>query len=181
MPELQPESRAHTCLAQISDIIVNKYEVGYKYKAKELRLILDSIVAIVDDYGASTTGDGPARLPQPYENRTAHADPIVSAEIHSDDHTRKVGFQANRWFSQASDDEIRELAAIDWENDLEADRIAYFMEALDLEVEKVLDYCRETKHTLKESIGFEVSVNRDQAMSWLAVHRSRLWKELVRV
>lgn len=165
-------------MGEISDIIVNHYEAGYKYTAKELRQILESIVDIVDAY-SGVTKVPPAKAPPSSEVTKRHAEPLIAAVIHSDDHGRKSSFQANRWFSTATDEEIRELAAIGWGYDLEADRIGYFMEAIDLEVEKVLEYCREATGTSREPIGFEVSVDKDQAMAWLRVHKPELWKTIL--
>jgi hypothetical protein len=44
----QPDHKALEVLNRISDVIVNHYEEGYRYTARELRQILDAIIAILD-------------------------------------------------------------------------------------------------------------------------------------
>lgn len=44
----RPDHKALDVLNQIEDVIVNHYEEGYRYTARELRQILDAIVAILD-------------------------------------------------------------------------------------------------------------------------------------
>jgi hypothetical protein len=148
-----------------------------------LRRFLESILDVVDLFEGSNaeTGSmhGARRSPEAeLEIQQKHSQPVVSATIHSDDHHSVAAFQANRWFSDASDDEVKELAAVNWGADLEADDVAYFMEPLDLEVELVLDYSRTGKQLSGDPMGFEVLVDRTEALAWLAVHRPELFKEL---
>ena len=177
MAEQQPDSHPQDALNQIEDILVNRYEAGCKYKLKELTEILDSIAAVLDAYHGRSV-EAPEIPPETLKTRERHSEPVVSAIIHSDDRRIEASFQANRWFSEAADEEIKDLAGIGWGHDLEADRIAYFMEPLDVEVEKVLDYCRSAKRLSSDPIGFEVQVDKAQAAAWLAVHRPGLWKEI---
>ena len=177
MAEQQPDSHPQDALNQIEDILVNRYEAGCKYKLKELTEILDSITTVLDAYHGRTV-EAPEIPPETLTTRERHSEPVVSAIIHSDDRRIEASFQANRWFSEATDEEIKDLAGIGWGYDLEADRIAYFMEPLDVEVEKVLDYCRSAKRLSSDPIGFEVLVHKAQAAAWLAVHRPRLWEEI---
>jgi hypothetical protein len=183
IPEQQPERKAQDAMNQISDIIVNHYEAGHKYKQKELRRILESIVEVVDQFEGSKTGTGAAhgvrRSPDAeLEIQQRHSQPVVSATIHSDDYHSVATFQANRWLLDASDDEVKELGAVNWGGDLEADAVAYFMEPLDLAVELVLDYSRSRKQLSGDPVGSEVHVDGTEALAWLAVHRSELFKEL---
>lgn len=183
MPEQQPERKAQDAMNQISDIIVNHYEAGYKYKQKELRRILESIVEVVGLFDGSKAGTGPVhgarRSPEAeLEMRQRHSQPVVSATIHSDDYHSVAAFHANRWLSEASDDEVKELAAVNWGGDLEADEVAYFMEPLDLAVELVLDYSRTGMQLSGDPMGFEVYVDGAETLAWLAVHRPGLFKEL---
>jgi len=177
MAEQQPDSHLQDALNQIEDILVNRYEAGRKYKLKELTGILDSIAAVLDAYHGRTV-EAPEIPPEALTTRERHSEPVVSAIIHSDDRRIEASFQANRRFSQAANEEIKDLVGIGWGHDLEADRIAYFMEPLDVEVEKVLDYCRSAKRLSSDLIGFEVLVDKAHAAAWLAVHRPGLWKEI---
>jgi hypothetical protein len=183
MPEQQPERMAQDAMNQISDIIVNHHEAGYKYTQNELRRILHSIVEVVELFEGSKAGIGPIhgtrRTPEAdLEIQLRHSQPVVSATIHSDDHHSVAAFQANRWLSDASDDQIKELFAISWGGDLEADEVAYFMEPLDLSVELALDYSRTGKQLSGDPMGFEVHVDGTEALAWLSAHRPELFKEL---
>lgn len=175
----QPESKAQDILNQIEDVILNHYEDDHKYTARELRQILDSIVAILDTYKALDASVVPAASAIALQSQPdPHSEPRVPAVVYSDDHAKRATFPANRWFAVASDEEIRDLARIGWGYDLEADRIAYFLRDLYSQIEQVLEYCRQSKWASTEPVGFEVSVNKAQAMAWLATHRSDLWQEL---
>jgi hypothetical protein len=177
MAEQQPDSHPQDALNQIEDILVNRYEASCKYKLKELTEILDSIAVVLDAYHGRSV-EAPEIPPDTLTMRERHSEPVVSAIIHSDDRRIEATFQANRWFSEATDEEIKDLAGIGWGYDLEADRIAYFMEPLDVEVEEVLNYCRSAKRLSSDPIGFEVLVDKAQAAAWLAVHRPGLWEEI---
>lgn len=127
--------------------------------------------------GADAAFVGQAIQPDREQHRV-QSEPIITAIIRSDDRVKSTDFPANRWFAEASDEDIRDLASIDWGYELEADRIAYYLEPLNLNIELVLDHCRERKRASGEPVGFEVSVDKDQAMRWLAAHRPTLWQEL---
>ena len=52
---------------------------------------------------------------------------MICAECHSDDHNVEVAFDATRWFEQATDKQIAELAAVGWGGEYPADAVAEFM------------------------------------------------------
>lgn len=81
------------------------------------------------------------------------------------------------WFEQASDQEIIDLANCDWQGDYAADAVARFYE--DSLCKPLFDYLdlRPTQAT-GDSVGFEVQVDRDQAMAWLKQHRRSLFDEI---
>ncbi len=113
--------------------------------------------------------------------RQKHSRPMISAEIHSDDYRSEAKFQANRWLTAATDAEIKALAAVDWGGDLEADAVDYFMEPLDLGVERVLEYSRTAIQMLGDRMGFEVRVDETEARAWLTIHRPELFREMTEV
>lgn len=90
----------------------------------------------------------------------------IRAEVHSDDHAHVASFNALPWFEQASDDEIQELAGIDWGGDYAADAVAEFCEDTSDDVAAVF------KH--KGNQGFECNVCEADAFRWLQKHRPAL-------
>lgn len=95
----------------------------------------------------------------------AHLVPI-KAEVHDDGHRIKAEFDARRWFDQASDNEILELARCGWGGNYPADEVACFMEDHDEEVAKVfavVEACQD---------GFECHVDEQDALRWLAKNRA---------
>ncbi len=175
MGEATPEIRAQKTIREIEDLLVNQYEEGTEYTEDEVRTLIDAIVDVIDRHNEITRVSRPKlSRAQALETRRLHSLPPVQAEIHSDDHRAASNFLANRWLSEASDEEIRLLARIHWSGDTAADEVALFMESIDLKVELALDYCRTAVQINEEPIGFEVSVNSEEAMKWLDVHRPTL-------
>lgn len=101
----------------------------------------------------------------------------VSATVSSDDGEVSVDFNAAPWFAQASDDEILGLAAIRWQNGAEADAVAEFFR--DNETRDLFDYIgtvnrSRRRRSVQDPLGFEVEVDRDEALGWIARHRPDL-------
>jgi hypothetical protein len=102
----------------------------------------------------------------------------VSAEVHSDDYAFTAKFDAAPWFAQASDAEILALRDVEWRGDYEADVVAQHFESRNTEIADVFKYCLSTQGT-RRALGFEVSVDEGEAMSWLKLHRHSLWAIMV--
>lgn len=102
----------------------------------------------------------------------------VGAEVHDDGHHYEVDFDAAPWFAQASDQDIRALHEIGWEGDYASDAVAEFFEATHPDIAEVFTFCRATQRT-RSAVGFECSVEGDEAMTWLKYHRPGLWACLV--
>lgn len=98
--------------------------------------------------------------------------PCISAEAHSDDRVFEVEFDAADWFAQASDEEITALAEIEWRGDREADEVAEYFTS-NSELATLFDYVGK-----KGNIGFECSIDPDDAMAWVKQHRPELWTTL---
>lgn len=99
---------------------------------------------------------------------------LVKAEAHSDDRRVEVNFDASAWFAQASDNDIRKLANVGWGGDYDADAVAdYFSSSATSELYEYL-YSK----FVPKDVGFECNVDEISAMTWLAVHRPALAKEL---
>ena len=102
----------------------------------------------------------------------------IEAEVHDDDHRMSVNFDAGAWFSQASDQEIIDLHETEWRGDEAADVVALFFEDKNEEIGALMVFCRSTQGT-HHPVGFECSVNEDDAMDWLKHNRPGLWARLL--
>lgn len=96
---------------------------------------------------------------------------MIKANVHSDDHVYTHDFDATPWFQQASDEELIELAKIDYGGDLAADQVALILEDQDAEIATLLEYCRK-----KDEVGFEVHINQSQAEAWLKENRPAVYR-----
>lgn len=107
--------------------------------------------------------------------------PIVSpmkirTECHSDDDVMKVEFDAERYFKQASNEEIIELYKCGWRGDYPADVVAEFESEFNEELKKLFDYVSENH--LMTGIGFECVVFEDDAIAWIRENKPSLYKEI---
>jgi hypothetical protein len=95
--------------------------------------------------------------------------PMIRAEVHSDDYLYERAFDATPWFEQASDDEIKALIECDFGGDYPADAVAEYMEDHDSEIERMFDYCRRGS-----GVGFECHVETEDAEKWIKERRPHL-------
>jgi hypothetical protein len=99
---------------------------------------------------------------------------MIKAECHSDDRCVEVKFDATPWFNQASDKAILDLFECGWRGDYPADDVAIFMADCSDAVAEMFQYIN-LRGTI-ETIGFECSVDQEQAMTWLMTNRPNLYK-----
>ena len=103
---------------------------------------------------------------------------MIKAEVHSDDRQRQAEFDATPWFEQAQDIDIIQLADSDFRNDYPADYVAQFVSVTNKDVEAVLSYV-EDAYAATGKVGFECSINLDDAMAWLKEHRPNVYNEIL--
>lgn len=102
---------------------------------------------------------------------------LIRAEAHSDDHVIEAPFEAHAWFVTASDADVLELVSEEWGYCEVADSVA-----LDHETGPRLSLLFEyihSKNAIQREIGFECSVNEDDAMAWLRRERAGLWARIL--
>lgn len=99
----------------------------------------------------------------------------VLATVRTDDGLREAEFDASGYFEVASDDDLRELHSIGFRGDYAADNVAWHFdgEGGDEGVTAVLDYDQEVARC-----GFEVVVDPESAMTWIATNRAALHASL---
>ena len=104
---------------------------------------------------------------------------VIEAEVHSDDHVIEVSFDAEAWFTSATDEEIIELAETGWGGDYAADDVAQSLEEFNLEIEQLFDYVFIRNHgggnTRRDAIGFEVHIKEEDAIEWLKNNRASVY------
>jgi hypothetical protein len=98
----------------------------------------------------------------------------VSAKITSDDTVMNEDFDATAWFESASDAAIARLQKEHWRRSPAADNVAYALEHQVPEIAEVLKYVRS-----QEECGFEVYIDEDEALQFIAMRRSERTAEAV--
>ena len=94
---------------------------------------------------------------------------VIPAETHDDHRAFEIQVDALSGFEQASDDQIRALAACGWGGNYPADAVAEYFDGRLPDVTVMFKYMKE---------GFECYVADEKAMEWLHVNRPQLAKEL---
>lgn len=100
----------------------------------------------------------------------------VKAEAHSDDHVFEIKFDATKWFEQASDDQIRELAQFDWGGCYAADEIAQFCKDRNETLVDMFGYLARIAGTRK-ACGFECTIDHASVEELLKKIRPHLVAE----
>lgn len=100
---------------------------------------------------------------------------FVPATIRTDDGLREADFDAAGYFEQASDEELWELHSIGFRGDYQADAVAWHVQGEPgfEDVTALLEYDQEVARC-----GFEVVVEAEAAMAWIAARRPTLNRSL---
>ncbi len=101
---------------------------------------------------------------------------MIRAEVHDDHFRTSSRFDATEWFEQARDEDILELAKIDWRGDKKADEVAEFFEQRDLGEPETIDEVFKATGVL--DVGFEVSIEEEDALKWIQANRPHLMEQL---
>lgn len=91
---------------------------------------------------------------------------IVTAIFKSDDGAYEVHFDASTWLSKIESKDMGELFDCDFSSNYVCDRIAYFCADNDVRLKAAISYV-EDKHQEDGETGFEVSLDREAAISFL--------------
>lgn len=92
---------------------------------------------------------------------------MITAIAYSDDRHVEVSFDATPWFEQASDEELLALAKCDFGYREPADRVALWFSAFHIGMQKLFQYLEFCPVMFKETVGFECSVDEQDAMAWM--------------
>jgi hypothetical protein len=102
---------------------------------------------------------------------------IIETLIVDDVGHSAVRFNAAPWFAQATDEQIKKLAANGWAGSQQADAVAEFFRSSNDDIKKLFAFCEASCEAGDGSsdIGFCVNIDDDQAMTWLKEKRYNLW------
>lgn len=100
----------------------------------------------------------------------------IPAEVYTDDYYEEARFDAAKWFEEATDDEVLELARCGWGGEYASDRVAEWTANLNPSVRAVLDSTGRVRG--RKMVGFECHVSEPSAMRWLAKHRPALFQKI---
>lgn len=97
---------------------------------------------------------------------------MIRAKVHTDDQRFAIEFDATKYFEQAPDDAIFDLARADWGGDYPADWVAEYFEYKNPDIKNMFRYLRDLDvRARRDPPGFEVYVNEEDAIEWLKGHR----------
>jgi hypothetical protein len=103
---------------------------------------------------------------------------LIRAEAHSDDGVFAGNFLAEAWFIAASSEMIKSLAEEGWGRCQEADEVARSARETP-GVGRMFDYLQARNAGGSPTIGFECTVNAEDALAWLRRQRHGLWAQIV--
>lgn len=98
----------------------------------------------------------------------------IRARTYDDNHEFDIQFDARLWFEQASQEEVAALAGVDWAGDYAADVVAEYFDGGEDNNPSIAEMFAHKKD------GFEVQVDSEDALMWLAVYRPAWERELPR-
>ena len=97
---------------------------------------------------------------------------MIQAKVHSDDYKVEILFDAEDWFKQASDKEIKNLININFGGNFESDCIAeYYNETT---TKRLFDYLSFDPTMAGDTVGFECYVDEKSAIQWLNINKPHL-------
>jgi hypothetical protein len=108
---------------------------------------------------------------------------MISAKAHTDDYAIELEFDATPFFVVATKKELLDLAECAWGHDYPADAIAYYLKDLgQKDFEGFFTYLgiRNNPRLGNETTGFEVQVDRDEAIAWIQKNRPRSIKDVLK-
>lgn len=187
---LDIQDAMHTVLAQGSDASASALAGPFNKSAnRELAALVSAIEHLeegIDEARRENIRGGLARFTASVDPTAEMDDPYpgepIIARAYSDDHAVEVSFDSRPFLRRASSQEIRVLHANDFSGSYEADAIFYTAEDRGDENVRPLRTYLDTRPRMPngDTVGFEVSVDGDEAMTWLERYRPEVVEALDR-
>ena len=96
---------------------------------------------------------------------------MIKARTYPDDHALEIDFDATPYLQNASIEDLQKLIACGFGGDYPADQVAITLSDTNEQIAAMFTYLEARNKASRKSIGFEVHVDEDQAIAWLAQHR----------
>ena len=103
---------------------------------------------------------------------------MITAETHSDDRAVEVNFDATPYFQKAPDEDLARLIECGFSGDQPADQVAIELAESNPEIGAMFTYLEARNGASRKSIGFEVSVDEEDALAWLRENRRGAFRTL---
>lgn len=103
---------------------------------------------------------------------------MITAETHSDDRAVEVDFDATPYFEKAPDEDLARLIECGFSGDKPADQVAIELADTNPEITAMFTYLEARNKASRKSIGFEVSVDPDEALAWLKQNRQSVFNHV---
>lgn len=106
----------------------------------------------------------------------------IFATAWSDDRVIEIEFDARPWFWTAETEEIVDLAKCGWRGSEPSDQVAMYMAEQHDGLADLFKYLElvNNRGSVRETVGFECSVNEDEAVQWLEKHRPHAHKDVLK-
>ncbi len=155
-------AKAEAAGLQAEDLDESVHELASSIAADVNNSGMDGQLAyLVGQMGGEAVGKELDRLAtEKAPGTTAAGHEQVCAECHSDDRIYSAEFNAVRWFEQAKDDDILQLAQEDWGDGYAADEVGMFMADSVADVQKMFDYLEHYNQTRKKPIDWVCTVDK---------------------
>lgn len=101
---------------------------------------------------------------------------MIKAQVRDDEFRTSSKFDATSWFEQASDDEILDLAKIDWGGNQAADAVAEFYEGHHVGEPDTVDAVFKAVNVL--DTGYECYIDEADALRWVQENRPQLMDKI---
>ena len=101
---------------------------------------------------------------------------MIQAICRTDNNALVVEFDATEWFEQAPDSNLIQLIECGFENAFPSDQVAYYYQGRNKDITELFTYVIEIFNPSREcmAVGFECSVEVDQATEWIKNNRPHL-------
>ena len=96
---------------------------------------------------------------------------MIKARTYPDDHAIDVDFDAAPYLQDASTEDLQKLIACGFSGDYPADQVAIALADTNEQIAAMFTYIEARNRVARKPIGFEVHVDEDQPIAWIAQHR----------
>lgn len=105
--------------------------------------------------------------------------PAVVAEFWTDDRAYEVSFDAREYLTQATDEQLQDILDVGYRGACATDDVAEYCAKQVLELREAFDYLDALNKSSRNTTGFECSVDSEQFLRWMDVHRRPLLAKIL--